>query len=182
MVHRTNPTLKEDLTPDRRFDLATEGDCLVYVAGRFVAANEGSVSARLTIPPGVLVRSSLTPTAPFTIGAKQAVLRPGEELTLDVVASRPVADWAALAGNRDPANQEPLSCTILVQDNLADGVQDRTDLYIRALPFVQLDLDTWGVDPLENGRFQRDVIQTGTSQTVRTYRGEDTRAPNQWRR
>ncbi len=180
LIDSHDVTSRTDMNVKHRFVLPRDANTVVYVAGCLKVVNEGKTTAVVTIPMGAVVLGGPTDTEPARdydaaqrLRTVQAFpLPPGEHVILWLRASRTAGEWAAVQGGL-VGDQDPIVVTIYAEDTLADGVQDCTDLHIRAMPIVPSGQDdhAWVLNPLLPGQ-PSSPVQVTAAPTVRSYRSE----------
>lgn len=190
LVDDHDVTGRPDLDAGRRFVLPRDDNRVIYVSGCFDVVNEGATTAVVSIPVDALVLGGPSDSEPADrhdasqrLRTEQALpLRRGEHLNLWLRTARTAGQWAAVHG-RPVSEQEPIVVSVYAQDTLAEGVQDRTDLHVRATPIVPSGRDdhAWVLNPHLPGQ-PSGAVQMAAAPTVRTYRAEPPPPKPWWRR
>lgn len=119
--------------------LACEGrvDMPLSVVVRWTVANEGTVTARVELPPGVTLAAEDNPVI-----SQHVFLAPGSTQSLVGRVAASLGEWLAAAQDRTPVRH---SFTLVVGDGFADGVRDSLCIAVEAYLIVPTSAE---IDPL----------------------------------
>ena len=174
-----------EMTVEQRFPLPGMRAVPIGMTELLRASNEGTSTARLTLPRGVVELTQgdepprnyeaavrlwetgeagrAAPVLPSTF-----VLLPGDSIYLGVQAARPLQRWTA--GSVDGVAELPdvtVTTTLVVDDGFLDGITDTTVILLTGQPLAQ--------DPQQRGAFRwrtQAQLQVVIQPTSRVYRGE----------
>lgn len=139
----------------------------VGIAGQFWIRNDGSSTALIEIPPGVIAIPPIGPihslaSLPDNRPAEGSnfALEPGKEARLLVWACRSTREWRDELA-RTAEQRGVLTVTVTVTDTFADGVSDSTDLVLHGVP-----VHTSGTDLLAG---EEEKLSHTVKRTRRTY-------------
>jgi hypothetical protein len=158
------------MNPTDQYLLPRDVDLSMALMGYFRATNEGRSTAIVDVPEGVLILPADQPITGLNSFAgssqpsahTQFALRPGESKMLLVETRHTLGEWVAIS-ETDEATAPAIK--FMVDDTFAQGVRDRTDLFLCGRPVMRdSEADIWRLDPTST------ALVVG--RTVRTYWAE----------